>query len=79
MKVGFTAAAISQLCRDLGVPIHIKWSGCKIESYTPEKAEYEAVALYIWGDHCFTVGDAAVKRAVAKENICEPSIGEDRS
>ena len=41
-KTGFTAAAVSQLCRELGVPIHIKWGGCKIESYTREKSEYDA-------------------------------------
>ena len=70
-KIGFTAAAITQLCRDLCVPIHIKWGDCKIESYIPERPEYEAVALYIWGDHCFTVADAAVKKAIIKERIGE--------
>ena len=72
VKVGFTAAAISQLCRDLGVPIHIKWGGCKIESYTPVRPEHEAVALYIWGDHCYTVEDSTVKRAIMKEPVSEP-------
>ena len=47
VSLGFTAAAITQLCKDLGVPIHIKWSGRKIESYTPEKSQIEAVALHI--------------------------------
>ena len=32
-KIGFTAAAITQLCRELGMPIHIKWQSSKIESY----------------------------------------------
>ena len=68
-KIGFTAAAITQLCRELGVPIHIKWGGCKIENYTPEHTQYEAVALYIWGDHCYTVGDATAKRAIVKEPV----------
>ena len=71
-KIGFTAAAITQLCRELGVPIHIKWRGCKIKSYTPERPEYEAVALYIWGDHCYTLGDAAAKKAMVKEPVNEP-------
>ena len=38
MKVGFTAASIAQLCRDLAVRIFIKWQNCKIESHTPERA-----------------------------------------
>ncbi len=72
LKVGFTAAAIAQLCRELGVPIHIKWGGCKIESYTPERPEFEAVALYILGDHCYCVEDPATKRAIMKEPQSEP-------
>ena len=70
---GFTASAITQLCRDLGVPIHIKWGGCKIESYTPEHTRYDTVALYIWGDHAFTVDDDGVKRTIAKEQISTPT------
>ena len=31
-NIGFTVAAIMQLCRELGVPIHIKWQNRKIES-----------------------------------------------
>ncbi len=46
-EVGFTAAAITQLCRELGVPIYIKWQNCKLESYTPEHTQYESVALYV--------------------------------
>ena len=34
--IGFAAAAITQLCTELGVPIHIKWGGCEIESHTPD-------------------------------------------
>ena len=56
--IGFTAAAITQLCRELGIPIHIKWGGCKIER--PEHTNYESVALYIWGDHCYCVDDSGV-------------------
>ena len=33
-KIGFTATAITQLCRELGIPIHIKWGGCKIVKVT---------------------------------------------
>jgi len=28
--IGYSAAAITQLCRDLGVPVHIKWQNPKI-------------------------------------------------
>ena len=42
--VGFTAAAIEELCRGLGVPIHIIWGETKIESFNPEKTQYESVA-----------------------------------
>ena len=48
-KIGYTAAAIAQLCRDLCVPIHIKWGGSKIESFTPGHSHYDEIALYIWG------------------------------
>ena len=47
-NIGFTAAAVMQLCRELGVPIHVKWQNCKIESYTPEKSQYEALCIYIF-------------------------------
>lgn len=57
---GFTGAAIVQLCRELGFPVHIKWQGSKIARSTPERAEYEAVALYTWGDHLYTVDDASL-------------------
>ena len=70
-KIGFTAAAVTQLCRDLGVPVHIKWSGRKIESFTPEKSSYEAVALYIWGDHMFALEDGPAKRALIRERPSE--------
>ena len=46
--IGCTAAAIKQLCRDIGVPIHIKWQNCKIDSYTPERSQYEALCIYIF-------------------------------
>ena len=55
-----------QVCRELAIPVHIKWRGCKIESFTPEKAKYEATSLYIWGDHLYTVGDASIEKAMAK-------------
>ena len=71
-KIGFTAAAVVQLCRDLGAPVHIKWGGSKIESYTPEHSQYEAVAMYIWGDHCFCVAPATA-RAIAREQVATPS------
>ena len=38
--IGFTAAAITQLRRELGVSTHIKRKNNKIESYTPEHTQY---------------------------------------
>ena len=61
-----------QLCRDIGVPIHIKWQNCKIESYTPEKSQYEALCIYIHGDHMFTVENETIRRAIAREQISTP-------
>ena len=66
---GFSATAIVQLCKDIGVPIHIKWQNNKIESFVPEGAEYEAVAIYIWGDHMYTVGSESIRKAISKEKI----------
>jgi hypothetical protein len=71
-KIGFTATAITQLCRELGIPIHIKWGGCKIESYVPETSQYESVVIHIWGDHMFTVDDPSAKRAIMKESCATP-------
>ena len=72
-NVGFTAAAILQLCKDIDVPIHIKWGENKIMSFTPEKSIYDTVALYIWGDHCFTVGNERIKKSIVREPVTEPS------
>ena len=72
-NVGYTTAAILRLCKDLCVPIHIKWGKHKIQSFTPEKPLHETMALYIWGDHCFTVSDVAVKRSIVREPTTEPS------
>ena len=49
--IGYSAAAITQLCKDLSIPIHIKWQNSKIESFVPERTQYEAIAVCIWGDH----------------------------
>ena len=72
VHIGFTAAAVMQLCRDIGVPIHIKWQNCKIESYTPEKSQYAALCIYIHGDHMFTVENETIRRAIAREQISTP-------
>ena len=71
-NIGFTAAAAMQLCRQLGVPIHIKWQNCKIDSFTPEKSHYEALCIYIYGDHMFTVDYPTVRRAIARERTSIP-------
>ena len=56
------------------MPVHIKWGGGKTESWTPAgHSQYETVALYIWGDHCFCVGDPATTRAIAKEKVSAPT------
>ena len=57
----FTPTAMLHLCQELGVPIHIKWRNRKISSYVPDNPEYEHVCIYIWGDHCYTVGDDQIK------------------
>ena len=71
-NIGFTAAAVMQLCRELCVPIHVKWQNCKIDSFTPEKSQYEALCIYIHGDHMFTVDDPIVRRAIAREQTSTP-------
>jgi hypothetical protein len=70
--IGFTAAAIMQLCRELCVPIHIKWQNCKIDSFTPERSNYEALCIYIYGDHMFTVDDPTIRRAITREQTSIP-------
>ena len=74
LEVGFTPACIRQLCLELNVPIHIKWGGTKIESFTPSKAAYEQIAIRIWGDHCYVVGDPAVTRIISRESVSTPTI-----
>ncbi len=72
-RVGFTAAAICELCKGLGVPIHIIWGETKIESFSPETPNYESVALTIWGDHAFFLSDTAKKLAM-KQSIDTPLV-----
>ena len=69
--IGYSAAAITQLCKDLAVPIHIKWQNSKIESFVPERSQFETLALYIWGDHCFCVTPETAKQ-IARESISTP-------
>jgi hypothetical protein len=70
--IGYSAAAISQLCKSLQIPVHIKWNGTKIESFQPERSQYETLALYIWGDHCFCVTPETAKQ-IARESISTPA------
>ena len=72
IRTGFTAAAMVQLCKELNVPIHVKWQNCKIESFTPEKTQYESIAIHIWADHSYIVGSPLVKKAIAREPIQTP-------
>ena len=71
--IGYSAAAITQLCKDLSIAVHIKWNGSKIESFVPERSQYEAIALYIWGDHVFTVGDPETTKRIAREKNSTPA------
>ena len=52
-SIGFSATAITQLCKDLCVPVHIKWQNSKIESFVPERTQYEAIAP-IFGETTFS-------------------------
>ena len=70
--IGYSAAAISQLCKSLQIPVHIKWNVTKIESFQPERSQYETLALYIWGDHCFCVTPETAKQ-IARESISTPT------
>ena len=73
LDVGFTGAAIKQLCIELNVPIHIKWHNKKTDSFTPIKSEYESIAIYIWGDHVYCVGDEKITKAICRESISLPT------
>ena len=64
---GFTATAILKLCESYGIPIHIKWGDKKISSYIPENSKFDTVCVIIWGDHLFTIGDPAIRAAIARE------------
>jgi len=76
-EIGFTAAAILELCKEISVPIHVKWGEHKIKSFLPEKEVFQSVCVYIWGDHCYTVGDEKVKRAIIREPTSEPTKSEE--
>ena len=72
MSVGFTAAAMVQLCRKLNDERHVTLLDKKISSFIPEKTEYESVAVHIYADHCYIVGDPSIRTSIAAKNICEP-------
>jgi hypothetical protein len=67
--IGFTAAAIMELARGFNIPVHVMWGHNKIDSFVPERSQYETVALYIWGNHLFTVGDVQCQQAIARQKI----------
>jgi len=71
---GFTAAAVRRLCESHGIPFHVRWGQHKIENYTPEQSKYEHLAVIIWGDHLYTVGDPATRAAITKEQQSAPDV-----
>ena len=50
-QVGVTTAVVTQLCREIGCPIHVLWSNSKIESYTPLRPKLDRICFLIYGDH----------------------------
>ncbi len=62
--------------RDIGVRGSTAQDISSLRAFGPGVAEhtnYESVALYIWGDHCYCVDDSGVKRAIAREQITAPT------
>ena len=59
---GFTGQTILELCKELEIPLHIKWNDTKIEMFTPSDSELDSIVLYIWGDHCYLVNDEKIKK-----------------
>ena len=61
--LGYTAAAIMELACGFN----------KIGSCVPTRSQYETIALYIWGNHLFTVGDMTAKQAIAQQTTTFPN------
>ena len=77
LRVGFTFAAIVQLCGELLVPVCIKWNKCKIEQYSPEIPEYNYVRNMILGNHCYCIEDDKECKNISKEHVKKPTIKTD--
>ena len=71
--LGYTAAAIMELATGFNIPVHVMWGRNKIDSFVPTRSQYETIALYIWGNHLFTVGDMAAKQAIAQQTTKFPN------
>ena len=71
--LGYTAAAIMELAYGFNIPVHVMWGRNKIDSFVPTRSQYETIALYIWGNHLFTVGDMAAKQAIAQQTTKFPN------
>ena len=65
--VGYTAAAIMELACNFNIRVHIMRGHRTIYSFVPTRSQYETVALSIWGNHLFTVGDTGAKQAIAQK------------
>ena len=50
--VGFTAAAIEILCKELGLCLHVKWGNSKIIAFTTESL-YQPILMEIFSDHAY--------------------------
>jgi hypothetical protein len=69
---GFTAAAIRKVCEAYGIPFHVKHGAHKVEAFTPPTSKFEQLAVVIWGDHLYTVADAAARQAIVRETPATP-------
>ena len=69
---GFTTAVVTELCKEIGCPIHVLWANCKIESYTPLRPKFDRICYLIYGDHCYLVDDPGTKQHIARLRLREP-------
>ena len=62
--LGYTAVAIMELACGFNIPVHVMWGRNKIDSFAPTRSQYKTIALYISGNHLFTVGDMTAKQTI---------------
>ena len=71
--LGYTAATIMELAYGFNIPVHVMWGRNKIDPFVPTRSQYETVALYIWGNHLFTIGGMAAKQTIAQQTTRFPN------